>query len=1115
MKNPIIVLLTMSLVLLMWGCGDEGTEEPDAIAPASPTGLEASSTPGKIVLDWNAVELNEDGTSCDDLRGYYVNRLPAFSGPEATPSRAGSPVGDPPAQARVPEQEPPLVTQTAYEDTDVEEGSAYTYWVTAIDDAGNESSPSDSAALVHDTEAPVITIDQPTDGALINADTVTVSGAVQDAQTIQEVTILVNALPVTAAVSQGTYSRQVVLEEGQNTLEVQATDSNGQSGTSGVITVTVDLTAVVVEILTPADGALVAVAQQLLTGTVSDVRITEALLYLNEAAPVTLSVSGGGFSRTVTLQEGANTLTVTAQNEAGTQGSDAIAVTLDTVGPEVAIVSPVDGSTVTDTLVNVVGTIDDPQVPVVVVARGAEVDSVVPVGGSFSTTMELQEGTNLIVASAVDAAGNPGSDQVTVYLDAVGPTVTITAPSDGQYFASSPITVSGWVDDVTITTGTLVLNGVNSTIPIDQGVFTVTDVALSQGSNTIRVRVVDSFGREGISALVTVILDTEAPEVELVSPTQSYATNVPQLDVELLVEEEVGLDTVVVVLNGVELGAESQGSNLWSRTVSLSEGTNTVSGQARDIAGNEGVSEQVVITLDTVAEIEDVSHDAVGEVVLVGQVINFSLDASETGGSAAVDIVPVNTGIVLYDDGTHGDDTAGDGIYERAYFAQASDEVSSAQVVGHFIDHVGNVAADQTAADPITINAPPPPVVLSTPSSTDVTSSSVTLNWSESAAADFNRYRVFRSQSAGVDTLDTAIGSPITNPAVTTVTDTDPSLQAGQTYFYRVFVWDNLGMATGSNEVSATIDLWPSRVQTSIAVGPWPVEIARLPRQGLPDLAYVSHFNTGHLKVTAINTASNTVQTTIDVGSRTVGVAADAWNRSMLVSCFDTKSLVLINPTSQTVTGSVDLEGAPWGVGGMLGYDDLPYAAVARDSGITVVALGDTARIFKEFPLPTFPGAVTISPDNFRFYVGDVAQSQIYALDAEYWYMAGSITGVASPSNLSVYGEHLYVVDSDNDELVVFNKYSHSQIARVPVGDRPMLAVRLQVPQGSPASPYVYVSNYDDGTVGVVDVNTWQMIDEIPVGGATIGPWGLLAMPDGEHVYVVNQGQATVSLIGY
>ncbi len=1114
MRNVSIAVMTALLGVLLWGCGEEDTEKPDAIAPASPTGLEASSLPGKIVLSWDAVELNEDGTTCDDLRGYYVNRQPSFASGAPAP-KSGAPVADPPAPARSPTSDRPFVTQPSYEDVDVQEGASYTYWVTAADDAGNESLPSDSLAFLHDTQAPVVTLDQPLDGALFNTDTVTVSGTVQDAHPISQVTILVNDLPVTASVSQGAYSRQVILDEGDNTLQAQATDAAGRSGSSGVVTVTVDLTAVIVTIVAPLDGSLVAVAQQLLSGTVSDTRITQALLYLNEADPVTLSVAGGAFSRTVTLQEGTNTLTVVAENEAGTQGSDGVTVTLDTIGPEIVILSPVDGSTVTDSMANVVGTIDDPQVPVVVVTRGAEVDSVAPVGGSFSTTVELQEGVNVIVASAVDAAGNPGSDQVTVTLDAAGPTVTITAPSDGEYFASSAITVSGWVDDLTITTGTLAVNGVNTTIPIDQGIFTVTGVQLQEGYNTLQARVVDSFGRQGLSNIVGVTLDTVAPDVELLSPTQSYTTSVPQLDVQLLVEEEVGLDTVVVVLNGIELGAQAQGADVWSRTVSLSEGANTVSGRARDIAGNQGSSSEVVITLDTVAEIEEVTHDAAGRTVLVGDVINFSLDANESGGTASVDIVPVHSGIALYDDGTHGDDAAADGVYKRAYIAQATDEVFSGQVIGHFTDGVGNVAADAIADDPVTINAPPPAVTLSVPANTDVTSSSVTLNWTQSAAADFNRYRVYRAQAAGVDTMDTPVGSPITNPAVTTVTDSDPSLQPGTRYYYRVFVWDDLGLATGSNEVYATVDVWPSRVQTTIPVGPWPVEIARLPRAGAPDLAYVTHFNDGHLKVSVINTASNALQATVDVGSKSVGVAADPWDRFVLVSCFDSKSLSLIDPATHTVTSSVELKSAPWGVGAMLAYDDLPYAAVARDSGITVVALYDTARIFLELPLPTFPGAVTTGPEVFRFYIGDVGQSQVHVLDAEYWYLATPITGVTSPSNLSAYGDQLYVVDSDTDELVVFNKYSHAQIARVPVGNRPMLAVRMQVPQGNPPSPYVYVSNYDDGTVGVVDVNSWQMIDEIPVGGQTIGPWGLLAMPDGEHVYVVNQGQSTVSLIGY
>jgi YVTN family beta-propeller protein len=1108
MRNTMVIVAIAVAGFLLAGCGDENGEKPDAIAPASPTNLEASSLPGKIVLSWSAVELNEDGTSCDDLRGYYVSRQPSFGSASPAPSR-GAPVADPPAPARSPTNDRPFVTQTSYEDTDVQEGSAYTYWVNAADDAGNESLPSDSLALLHDTEAPIVTLDQPLDGALFGTDTVTVSGTVQDAQPISQVTILVNSLPVTADVSQGAYSRQVILNEGDNTIEAQATDAAGRSGSSGVVTVTVDLTAVIVDIATPVDGSLVAVAQQLLSGTVSDVRITQALLYLNEAAPVTLTVTGGAFSRTVTLQEGANTLTVEAENDAGTQGSDAVTVTVDTVGPEVVILSPVDGSTVTDSVVSVVGTIDDPQIPVVVVSRGAEVDSVVPVGGSFSTTVELQEGINIIVASAVDAAGNPGSDQTTVTLDAAGPTVTITAPADGQYFPSSPITVSGWVDDVTITTGTLAVNGVNTTIPIDQGIFTVTGVQLQEGYNTLQVRVVDSFGREGLSTLVGVTLDTTAPEVDLSSPTQSYKTNVPQLDVELLVQEEVGLDTVVVVLNGVELGAQAQGADLWSRTVSLSEGPNTVSGMARDIAGNEGSSDEVTVTLDTVAEIEEVTHDAAGTVVLVGEVINFRLDANETGGTASVDILPVHNGIALYDDGTHGDPTAGDGVYGRAYIAQTADEVVSGQVVGHFTDEVGNVASDAVADDPITINAPPPAVTLSSPGREDVTSSSVTLQWSQSAAVDFHHYRVFRGEVPGVDTLDTAVGSEITNPSVTTVTDTDPSLQRGHTYYYRVFVWDSLGQATGSNEVSATIDVWPSRVRSSITVGPWPVQIARMPRQGLPDLAYVTHYNDSYLNVTVINTGSNAVETTIDVGSKTVGVARDPWDRSMLVTCVDSSSVLLLDPTTHTVITEVPLSISPWGMGAMAGYDDLPYAAVGGDGGVTVISLIHN-EVYKEFDLGNaFAGTVTCSPDIFRFFVGSWNLGQIYVLDAEYWQVVATMYDASGPAGMSVSGDNLYVANSPTDELVVFNKHTYAVIARVPVGDYPIQVAQL------PGQPYVYVSNYNDGTLSVVNTSTWEEIDEVRVWWGASGPRGLLPMPDGQHVYVVIQSPGTVSLIGY
>lgn len=74
------------------------------------------------------------------------------------------------------------------------------------------------------------------------------------------------------------------------------------------------------------------------TGTLDD---SQAMVTVNGAA-VTMG-SSGAFSASVTLTEGANTITATATDPAGNSTSASLAVDLDTVPPVVAITSPGDG----------------------------------------------------------------------------------------------------------------------------------------------------------------------------------------------------------------------------------------------------------------------------------------------------------------------------------------------------------------------------------------------------------------------------------------------------------------------------------------------------------------------------------------------------------------------------------------------------------------------------------------------------------------------------------------------------------------------------------------------------------------------------------------------------
>ena len=96
---------------------------PDVTPPAVPTGLSATAGDRQVALDW------ADNT--DSIAGYRVYRN-------------GSPVATP--------------TGSGYTDTGLTNGSTYTYRVTALDQAGNESAPSNQVSA--SPQAPVTPPDE-------------------------------------------------------------------------------------------------------------------------------------------------------------------------------------------------------------------------------------------------------------------------------------------------------------------------------------------------------------------------------------------------------------------------------------------------------------------------------------------------------------------------------------------------------------------------------------------------------------------------------------------------------------------------------------------------------------------------------------------------------------------------------------------------------------------------------------------------------------------------------------------------------------------------------------------------------------------------------------------
>ncbi|MCD4690367.1 fibronectin type III domain-containing protein, partial [bacterium] len=228
------------------------------------------------------------------------------------------------------------------------------------------------------------------------------------------------------------------------------------------------------------------------------------------------------------------------------------------------------------------------------------------------------------------------------------------------------------------------------------------------------------------------------------------------------------------------------------------DGDKTVYASFRDVEDNESLVVSDDIELDTTASITSITEDTGGEIMRVGDTVHFTLDAGETDGNASVDIGSIGLGIVLHDDGTWGDETADDGLYERDFVIEAGSEVVSATVVGRFSDELGNGAEPLQATGTITIHESPTAVVAYAP--VPISERRLALSWSRHNDYDFERYRLFRSDTPGVDTSpDRELVADISSQSETTYSD--GNLEPETTYYYAVYVVDEIGLIAMSNEV--------------------------------------------------------------------------------------------------------------------------------------------------------------------------------------------------------------------------------------------------------------------------------------------------------------------------
>jgi hypothetical protein len=214
-------------------------------------------------------------------------------------------------------------------------------------------------------------------------------------------------------------------------------------------------------------------------------------------------------------------------------------------------------------------------------------------GGSFiAKDVKLREGTNTITVKAVSQAGNAGTATVRVAVDSIPPKLTITLPRANMVTNKKMIAVSGTVDKVSA-----MVKVNNTPVQVSRGMFTLSSLSLSEGSNAITATAVDRAGNQAKESVVTVMLDTTPPTAPTLNPLPPV-TRSSAVSVSGSTEPGARVDIFVNSADQGTVRADEKGA--FSARIGLTEGNNAVSAVSYDAPGNASAPSAVMnVFMDT------------------------------------------------------------------------------------------------------------------------------------------------------------------------------------------------------------------------------------------------------------------------------------------------------------------------------------------------------------------------------------------------------------------------------------------------------------------------------------------------------------------------------------
>jgi uncharacterized repeat protein (TIGR02543 family) len=277
-------------------------------------------------------------------------------------------------------------------------------------------------------------------------------------------------------------------------------------------------------------------------------------------------------------------------------------------------------------------------------------------------------------------------------------------------------------------------------------------------------------------------------------------------------------------------------------------------------------------------------------------------------------------------------------------------------------------------------------------------------------------------------------------------------------------------------------------------------------------LAYVGSYS-GAVKV--VDLASQTVVATVPFGpypnARPGYIALDSNRAYIALSNLGSNGQVaVLDRSSNQITGYIPVGPDPWGVAiynGKLYVTNNVWWTNGDPATVKVINLA-TQSIIATIPVGINPNSIAIDPQSGKAYVTNYnsLSKSVSVIDTNTNSVVSTIQLNDSPAGVTITGGKAYVtipVNSPNGWVKVINIATDQVIDTLTVGRDGWGIASL--------SGNVFVANQSSGNVTVIQTSNYQVVSTLTTGSL---PTGIASDPSTARVYVSNQGDGTITVIG-